>query len=188
MTAPAVPFPPDTRLGWTDYLPVSRLRADPSGVQAAGTTFQADLLSGMSTLTANVRYVSLFCAARLHRNRAGERDSSVATKLGWQAFPRRFEALIAVASVLHHRPDGEPPLGIVGRNRANALADDQTVVLDLNLRLNAYNIFRGSLSALQVMDIFGSTDQLHDSAIQLTLAMDSRTRHDASIRQQGAPG
>jgi hypothetical protein len=123
----------------------------------------------MSTQTGNVRYVSLFAAARLHRTRAG---GEVAGRVGWRSFLRRLEALIAVASVHHHRPHGEPPLGIVGRNRAGELADQTTVVLDLRLAQPAYNMYRGSLSALRVMDIFRPADQLYESAIPLAEAWD----------------
>ncbi len=164
MTSPAESGPTGTRFGWTDYLPVSQLRADPSGVQGAGTTFQAILLPGMSTQTANVRYVSLFAAARLHRTRAGEQAAS---GVSWRDYLRRLEALIAVASVLHHEQSGEPPLGIIGRNHAGGLAEADIPTLDLKLAQPPYNIYRGSLAALRVMDISHSSDQLNESAIPL---------------------
>lgn len=147
--------------GWTVPLTLAAQRADPSGVQSVGTSVQARLLPGMSTVTQNVRYLSLFTGAQYWRHTAYENNYKLPK---YRDFLRRFEALIALSSVLHHEDTGDVPSGIVGREFANK------EVLSLNLRLNTglsnppYNIYRGTLGELELFDLSKPDDPLHEGA------------------------
>lgn len=117
-------------ISWTESLPVASLHADPSGVQEASTTFQTYLFPGMSTLTARVRYISLFAAAKYHRMEAGLSEE---LPLSWLEYIRRFEALIAVSSILHHKQDNAPLDGIIGRNAGQKMSQRQEFDLKTDL-------------------------------------------------------
>src|ERR1700737_2492600 len=123
---------------WTKSLDVARLHADPSGVQETSTTFQALLFPGMSTQTARLRYISLLAAARHYRMKLG---SEVNIQLPLSEYLRRFEALIAVSSVLHHIPDGSEPDGIVGRTPGRDMSRNETFELKTGLHNPPYNIY-----------------------------------------------
>ena len=66
------------RHGWTKSLRIANLRADPSGVQDSGTVLQTLLLPGMSTVTRNIRYISLFTAAQYWRHEASKNGKKIA--------------------------------------------------------------------------------------------------------------
>lgn len=153
--------------GWTKPLPTAQQRADPSGVQEASSTLQAILLSGMSTVTTNVRYIPLFVAARYYRQQAGE---GVQANVGWVDFFRRLEALIAVASVRHHSSDGRIPRGIIGDGAGRRLSELESIELRTDLQVPPYSIYRGTLSGLGLVDIDASSDPLRESALRLAAA------------------
>src|SRR5687767_9393943 len=102
---------PAPQINWTARPPAAGVRVDPSGVQDASTSFQQVLLPGLSTVTLNVRYLSLFISARYHRIRAAKADHTLSERGSWPAFIRRLEAAIAVSSVLHHRDGSARPGG-----------------------------------------------------------------------------
>lgn len=155
--------------GWTEPLLTARLRADPSGIQDAGTEWQAILLPGMTTQTTNVRYVSLFTAARYLRQVTGE-NTSKSTPLG--DFWRRLEALIAVCSVLHHEGHDEPPSGIIGRTYADRVLARSVIPLETGLHNPPYRIYRGTLGALNLFDLSKPSDPLFEGAQPLGRAWD----------------
>lgn len=139
----------DLTYGWTKPLRSASLRADPSGVQDTGTRWQADLLPGMTTQTANVRYISLLTAGRYLRQVAGQ-DKSKGTSLS--DYWRRLEALIAICSVLHHQGSEKPPSNIIGREYANRVSSMARIPLNTGLRNPPYRIYRGTLRALGLFD------------------------------------
>jgi len=147
--------------GWTEPLLTARLRADPSGIQDAGTGWQAILLLGMTTQTTGVRYISLFTAARYLRQITGE-SKLKSTPLS--DFWRRLEALIAVCSVLHHENRDAPPSGIIGRNYADRVLPRSVISLETGLRNPPYRIYRGTLGALNLFDLSKPSDPLFKSA------------------------
>jgi len=154
---------------WTQPLRVASQRADPSGVQDAGTVVQAWLLPGMATVTPNVRYISLFTAVRYLRQQAGD---DAAREIPLRELWRRVEALIAASSVLHHEnPDGIP-LGIIGRGYAGEVAKRETIPLATGLQNPPYNIYRGSLGALGLFDLGTTSDPLYRAAEALARAWD----------------
>ena len=154
---------------WTAPLGVTGLRADPSGVLDTSTVFQATLFPGMSTVTSRLRYISLIAAARYYRMRAGE---AAETKLPLLEHIRRLEALIAVCSVLHHQNEGVVPTGIIGRDTAMEMSRQSEIVLRTNLKRPPYNIYRGTLAALDILDTSRSSDPLYDGAQPLAKAWD----------------
>ena len=96
--------------GWTTPKKSAQLRADPSGVQAAGTDVQAWLFSGMTTVTTRVRYISLLAAMRhLRQQSRSTAEGAAAVSM----LTRRLEALIAASTVMHHDADGAVPGGVV---------------------------------------------------------------------------
>lgn len=155
--------------GWTTPRRTATQRADPSGVQAAGTDVQAWLLSGMATVTERVRYISLFTATRRLRqqSRSAPEEAKKVSEL-----TRRLEALVAASSVLHHEPGAAAPGGIVGANSARGLIGAHHVALRLPIRQPAYNIFRGTLDALGLFDLTKDSDPLFEAAIPLGDAWD----------------
>lgn len=145
--------------GWTTSIPIAGLRADPSGVQGVSTTLQASLFPGMSTVTQNVRYLSLFSGAKYWRQIANERG----LKLVNQAiFLRRLEAIIALASVLHHKADGGIPTGVVGITFANAEVSKNRLSLDTGIGYPPYNIYRGTAGDLRLFDLNKQGDPLYE--------------------------
>lgn len=172
-------------LGWTEPLRLAGLRADPSGVQEASTDSQAALFPGMSTVTGRLRYVSLLAAARYYRmlNPSATESQELPT------FLRRVEALIAACSVRHHA-GGEPPGGIIGRGFADRVSGEALVKLETGLRNPPYNIYRGTLSALEVLDINRSSDPLFESARALAAAWQAPAHGSlsTSIKQGLLPG
>jgi hypothetical protein len=58
--------------GWTERLRSPSPGIEPSGIQDAGTTRQVVLLPGLTTVTQNVRYLSIFTAAGYLRTLASE--------------------------------------------------------------------------------------------------------------------
>jgi hypothetical protein len=154
---------------WTQPLRIASQRADPSGVQDAGTVVQAWLLPGMATVTPNVRYISLFTAVRYLRQQAGrDAEEEVPLRELW----RRVEALVAASSVLHHENPDEIPLGIIGRGYADRAAKQETIPLTTGLQNPPYNIYRGSLGALRLFDLGTPSDPLYLSAEALARAWD----------------
>lgn len=158
-----------TVVDWTKSLDVARLHADPSGVQDASTTFQALLFPGMSTQTARLRYISLLAAARNYRMKLG---SEINVLLPLSEYMRRFEALIAVSSVLHHMHDGNEPDGIVGRTAGRNMSRQETFELKTGLHNPPYNIYRGTLYNLHIFDTSSMSDPLFQSAQPLGDAWD----------------
>lgn len=150
--------------GWTKPLSLAGQRSDPSGVQSVGTAVQALLLPGMSTVTQNVRYLSLFTGAQYWRHIAYEQNHKL---LKYRDFLRRFEALIALSSVLHHENTGDVPSGIVGRQFANNEVSSLLFHLDTGLSNPPYNIYRGTLSELELFDLREPDDPLHEGAINI---------------------
>jgi hypothetical protein len=124
----------------------------------------------MSTVTQNLRYVSLFAAARYHRMMA-DRGSP---RVSWPEHRQRLEALIAVASVRHHREHGDAPLGIVGRTVADRLSEQSEIELRRLVENPPYNIYRGSLGDLGVFDLSQPSDPLFESARTLGEAWSPR--------------
>jgi hypothetical protein len=155
--------------GWTTPKKTAQLRADPSGVQAAGTDVQTWLFSGMATVTTRVRYISLFTAMRHLR----QQSRTTAEGAGAVAvMTRRLEALIATSSILHHAADGAPPGGIVGANSARGLIGPEEVTLRLPNQQPAFNIYGGTLAALGLFDLNQPSYPLFESAIPLGDAWD----------------
>jgi len=157
------------RHDWTQPLRVASQRADPSGVQDAGTVVQAWLLPGMATVTPNVRYISLFAAVRYLRQQAGD---DAAREMPLRELWRRVEALIAASSVLHHENPDERPLGIIGRGYADQVAKRETIPLATGLQNPPYNIYRGSFGALGLFDLGTASDPLYRGAEALARAWD----------------
>src|SRR5690242_15300191 len=134
---------------WTAPLEITGRRADPSGVLDTSTVFQATLFPGMSTVTLRLRYISLIAAARYYRMLAGE---AVETKLPLFEHLRRLEALIAVCTVLHHQNERVGPTGVIGRDAAMDMSRQPEIVLRTPLKRYPYNIYRGTLAALDILD------------------------------------
>jgi len=156
--------------GWTRSLAVARLHADPSGVQEASTTFQAILFPGMSTVTTRLRYISLFAAARYYRMEAG---SAAEAQLPLSDYLRRLEALIAVSSVCHlhdYTPDG-----IVGRGAGTRMSEQEEFELKTGVQIPPYNIYRGTLYNLDILDTSTMSDPLFEYALSLAKAWDLGT-------------
>ena len=151
----------DTMYGWTEPLATASLRADPSGIQDTGTVVQAWLLPGMSTVTPNVRYVSLFSAAQYWRHHASKQGHAI---MDYRVFLRRFEALVALSSVLHHDDTRTIPTGVVGRRYANAEALRHRLTLNTGVKVPAYGTYRGTLGDLGLFDLTSRDDPLFDSA------------------------
>src|SRR5260370_2940019 len=105
------------KISWTKSLKVGEDYIDPSSVQEASTSLQTHLFPGMSTLTKRVRYISLLAAAKYYRMEAGL-DAELPLSLS--DYLHRFEALIAVSSIMHHTQDNTSFDGIIGRNAARA--------------------------------------------------------------------
>jgi len=147
--------------GWTSMLTLASQRPDPSGVQSVGTSVQTMLLPGLSTVTRNVRYLTLFTGAQYWRHYANEQGH---TLLKYRDFLRRFEALIALSSILHHEDTTDPPLGIVGRQYADNEVLSPNLRLDTKLSNPPYNIYRGTLGELELFDLTKPDDPLHESA------------------------
>jgi len=154
---------------WTRSLDVAQVHADPSGVQETSTTFQALLFPGMSTQTARLRYISLLAAARHYRMQLG---SEANVQLSLSEYLRRFEALIAASSVLHHFHDGNEPDGIVGRTAGRKMSRKETFELKTGLHNPPYNIYRGTLYNLGIFDTSSMSDPLFESAQPLGEAWD----------------
>jgi hypothetical protein len=152
---------------WTAPIPVARRRSDPSGIQDAGTEWQAKLLPGLTTQTTNVRYISLFTAARYLRMMGGENKPNNAS-LG--DFWRRLEALIAVCSVIHHQDNDDPPSGIIGKNWADRSANQSLISLKTGLQNPPYSIYRGTLGALNLFNLHEHSHPLEPDAEQLARA------------------
>lgn len=152
--------------GWTEPTRTAGQRADPSGVQDSATALQAWLLPGMATVTPNVRYISLFTALRRIRQEAGEQTAGA---LPLRDYWRRVEALIAAASVLHHQ-DGDIPGGIVGRGFADRTAGLEIIELRTGLVNPPYNIYRGTLGNLGLLDLSQDSDPLFERARPLAEA------------------
>ena len=161
-----------TEYGWTKSLQIARLRADPSGVQDAGTVLQASLLSGMSTITPNVRYISLFTAVQFWRHDAVQRGNKI---MGYRQLLRRFEALIALSSVLHHESPNEVPTGVVGRTFANSEVTQRTLKLNTGVKIPPYNVYRGTLGDLELFNLAIPDDPLFHHAIPIGKAWDIKT-------------
>lgn len=157
--------------GWTKPLPTASLRADPSGIQDTGTVLQALLLPGMSTVTPNVRYLSLFTAAQYWRHNASRQGYKLTD---YRKFLRRFEALIALSSVLHHDDPKTIPPGIVGRIYADSEVSRQRLRLNTGLQIPPYNIYRGTLGDLGLFDLSSHDDPLFESAIPIGKAWNIR--------------
>jgi hypothetical protein len=157
--------------GWTKSLAVARLHADPSGVQEASTTFQAILFPGLSTVTTRLRYISLFAAARYYRMKAGKMTED---RLSLYEYLRRFEALIAVSSVCHHLHNHAPD-GIVGRGAGTRMSEQKEFELKTGVQIPPYNIYRGTLNNLDILDTSTMSDPLFEDAIPLTKAWDLGT-------------
>ena len=155
--------------GWTKPLPTGRLRADPSGVQDTGTALQAFLLPGMSTVTPRVRYLSLFTAAQYWRHYA---STTGRRPMEYGTFLRRFEALIALSSVLHHDDPEGIPGGIVGRTYANSQASRDIAKLETGVKIPPYSTYRGSLGDLGLFNLRSHDDPLFKRAESLGKAWD----------------
>lgn len=153
---------------WTRPLPIAQLRADPSGVQAVSTEFQAVLLSGMSTITTRARYISLFTMARYHRMEAGP---EVESRLPLTEYLRRLEALIGVCTVRHHVQEATPT-GIIGSGSARMQASLDECTLTLNVQQPAYRIYRGALGSLGLFDLSQESDPLFEAAKPLARSWD----------------
>lgn len=160
---------PTPIFGWTEPLVTANLRADPSGIQDAGTGWQAVLLPGMTTQTTNVRYISLFTAARYLRQIA-DQEKSKGTALS--DYWRRLEAIVAICSVLHHQGHDEPPSGIIGRTYADRELLKPRVSLNTGLQNPPYRIYRGTLGALGLFDLSQGSDPLFQGAQLLGKAWD----------------
>jgi len=157
--------------GWTKPLPIASLRADPSGIQDTGTVLQALLLPGMSTVTPNVRYLSLFTAAQYWRHDASRQGHKL---IDYKEFLRRFEALIALSSVLHHDDPKAIPSGVVGRTYADSEVSRQRLRLNTGLQIPPYNIYRGTLGDLGLFDLSSRDDPLFESAASIGKAWNIR--------------
>jgi len=155
--------------GWTKPLPLASRSADPSGIQDAGTALQASLLPGMSTVTPNVRYISLFAAAQYWRH---DRSQHGYKLVNYREFLRRFEALIALSSVCHHKDADEVPTGVVGRTFADSEIAREYLRLDTGNIIPPYNIYRGTLGGLGLFNLDRSDDPLFEGAIPIGQAWD----------------
>lgn len=114
-------------------------------------------------MTRNLRYVSLFTAAQYWRHQALEHGNK---PLPFGPLFRRLEAVIALASVLHHQDEDDPPSGVVGVTHASAEVSKARVRLQPGVQNFAYNIYRGSLGnqGLRLFDLTKQDDPLfHES-------------------------
>jgi len=157
-----------TEMGWTKPLAVARSYIDPSGVQSASTTFQALLFPGMSTQTTRLRYIPLIAAARYYRMEAGK---GAEDQLSLTNYLRRFEALIAVRSIRHH-PQERILDGIVGRGAGLSMSGQEEFELKTSLQNPPYNIYRGTLYNLGILDTSTTSDPLFNQAKSLAMAWD----------------
>ncbi len=155
-------------VGWTMPLAVASSYIDPSGVQSASTTFQALLFPGMSTQTTRLRYISLFAAARYYRMVGGK---DAVDQLSLSDYLRRFEALIAVCSIRHH-PQERVLDGIVGRGAGINMSRQEEFELKTGIQYPPYNIYRGTLYNLGILDTSNRRDRLFASAQPLGRAWD----------------
>src|SRR5579864_6973135 len=76
--------------------------------------------------------------------------------LDYRTFMDRFEALIAVCSVSHHTTD--VPRGVVGINTARRKVQNEMVPLRQEVQQKAYQIYRGTLGELEILDLGKSSD------------------------------
>jgi len=157
------------RHGWTKSLRIANLRADPSGVQDSGTVLQTLLLPGMSTVTRNIRYISLFTAAQYWRHEASKNGKKIAE---FRQFSRKLEALIALSSTLHHEDTRQVPNYVVGRNFANSEIAKVSLKLDTGVQIPAYTIYRGTLGDLGIFNLNSAGDPLFERAIPIGQAWD----------------
>ncbi|MDD5701464.1 MAG: hypothetical protein PHU23_05370 [Dehalococcoidales bacterium] len=155
--------------GWTKPLRIANRAADPSGIQDASTELQAKLLSGMSTITPNIRYISLFTAAQYWRHNAVKSGYTIS---GFRKYIRRLEALIALSSVIHHMELYDIPNNIIGREFANSEVTKDFMKLETRLKRPPYNIYRGTLGNLNLFDLNARDDPLFDNAISIGQAWD----------------
>jgi len=137
-------------------------------VQGASTNFQALLLSGMSTITTRARYISLFTMARYYRMEAGKAAES---QQPLKNYLRRLEALIGVCTVRHHAQEATPT-GIIGNGSARAQASRDDITLALSIQQPAYNVFRGALGSLDLVDLREDSDPLFELAKPLAQSWD----------------
>jgi hypothetical protein len=152
--------------GWTTSLDQTSLYIDPSGVQATSTDFQVALMPGLTTVTRNVRYLSLFAAARYHRMMVDDRQIG----LDYSTYMERFESLIGACSVAHHPTDLANVRGIVGVTAARRHVSQVRVPLRQEVRLRAYQMYRGTLGELRIFDIGKPTDPLVETARDVALS------------------
>jgi len=153
--------------GWTEKLGRISPGIDPAGIQDAGTARQAVLLPGLTTVTQNVRYISIFAGAGYLRTLASE---GTPPDLPLDQYWRRLEAAVAVCSVLHHHDSGDAPPGIVGRLSADQLQHQDEITLSTPLRIPAFDIYKGTLSALGIFDL--NANRLFEGARHLGIAWD----------------
>ncbi|MCX5990901.1 MAG: hypothetical protein NTZ04_01000 [Chloroflexi bacterium] len=124
----------------------------------------------MSTVTPNVRYVSLFAAAQYWRHEASQRGLRI---IDYRKLLRRLEALIALSCVRHHDISSEVPRGVVGRTFADSETSREYLMLDTGLSNPPYNIYRGTLKDLGLFDLSKPDDPLFEGAIPLGQAWDA---------------
>jgi hypothetical protein len=142
---------------WTKPLRLANRQADPSGVQGSGTDLQTMLLPGMSTVTPNIRYISIFTGCQYRRHEAFQRNNTLPP---YKPFLRRLEALIALASVYHHGDAKDIPTNIIGRGFADSEITRELMRLDTSLVIPPYRIYRGTLGALGLFDLNKPNDPL----------------------------
>jgi len=136
--------------GWTERLQIPSPGIDPSGIQDAGTRLQVSLLPGLTTVTQNVRYISLLAGARYRRTLAPRNGPP---EIEIDQYMRRLEAVIAFCSVLHHESQGDAPPGIVGRRTVDRNQNDADIALHVPNRVPALEIYKGAMRDLELLDL-----------------------------------